>query len=126
MDADPNGETAVHPAWRKTVIHYTSVTKTDLETEDAERWRTESLIHSQRFTKLREITPNSGTYAPESDYYEPDWEKNFFGDNYERLKAIKEKYDPDYMFQVWNGVGGLRPETRRSVLDTITGPTSPW
>jgi hypothetical protein len=33
-----------------------------------------------------------------------------FGDNYPRLKSIKEKYDPNGMFRVWNGVGGLRPE----------------
>jgi len=61
--------------------------------------------------KLREITPNSGAYMNEGDYYEPNWTLAFYGDNYERLLEIKKKYDPDYMFQVWNGVGGLRSES---------------
>ena len=59
---------------------------------------------------MRDITPNSGAYLSESDYYEPNWPRAFFGDNYERLKSIKEEYDPNGMFRVWNGVGGLRPE----------------
>lgn len=32
-------------------------------------------------------------------------------DNYARLKSIKQTYDPEGMFRVWNGIGGLRPES---------------
>ena len=57
--------------------------------------------------------PDSGAYWNESDYYEPNWEQTFWGtENYQRLKTIKEKYDPNGMFRVWNGVGGLRAETQ--------------
>ena len=48
--------------------------------------------------QLRAITPNSGAYQNESDYYEPNWPESFFGVNYERLVQIKEKYDPYSMF----------------------------
>ena len=48
-----------------------------------------------------------------TDRYEPNWEASFWGEeNFARLKTIKEKYDPNGVFQVWNGVGGLRPETK--------------
>ena len=108
-EADPNGETSVLPAWRKTVFHYISgIVKGD--TQDPKVWKERALCGSQRMNKLREITPNSGAYLNEADYYEPNWTKAFYGDNYERLLEIKKKYDPDYMFQVWNGVGGLRDE----------------
>ena len=48
-----------------------------------------------------------------TDRYEPNWEASFWGEeNFAKLKAIKDKYDPNRVFQVWNGVGGLRPETK--------------
>ena len=67
---------------------------------------------SDQLTALRAITPNSGAYLSESNYYEPNWEQSFWGmDNYKKLKSIKQKYDPSGSFRVWNGVGGTRPET---------------
>jgi len=64
----------------------------------------------RRIQPLRDITPNSGAYLNEADYYEPNWPKSLFGDNYERLKSIKEEYDPNGLFRVWNGIGGTRSE----------------
>ena len=61
---------------------------------------------------LRDLTPNSGAYWNEASLDEPNWEKTFWGlANYQRLKEIKNKYDPNGMFRVWQGVGGTRPET---------------
>ena len=69
---------------------------------------------SQSFDQLRKITPNSGSYWNVTDRYEPNWETSFWGEeNFARLKTIKKKYDPNDIFQVWNGVGGLRPETKQ-------------
>ena len=69
---------------------------------------------------MREITPNSGAYWNECDYFEPDWEESFWGaDNFARLKSIKEEYDPTGMFRVWNGVGGLRPETGQTEAGSV-------
>jgi hypothetical protein len=56
----------------------------------------------------------------ESDYYEPNWTKSYWGDNYERLLQIKQEYDPENMFQVWNGVGGLRDEADNPMAN-VTG-----
>lgn len=44
--------------------------------------------------------------------YEPDWEKVFWGDKYERLVSIKRKVDPTSLFVCNRCVGGdlvLRP-----------------
>ena len=48
---------------------------------------------------------NSGSYSNEADVREPDFQQTFFGPNYSRLKAIKQKYDPNGMFIVGAGVG---------------------
>ncbi|ORY01670.1 FAD binding domain-containing protein [Clohesyomyces aquaticus] len=54
---------------------------------------------------LRDITPNGGAYANEADIAEPDWQKSFWGSNYERLLSIKKKWDPTDLFYVHHGVG---------------------
>ena len=55
-----------------------------------------------KITPLREVTPNSGAYWNEADMSEPNWEETFWGiQNYNKLKIIKQKYDPTGMFRVW-------------------------
>jgi FAD/FMN-containing dehydrogenase len=54
---------------------------------------------------IRAITPTSGSYVNETDYFEPDWQQSFWGDNYPRLLAIKRRYDPTGLFRVHHGVG---------------------
>ncbi len=54
---------------------------------------------------LYKIVPNAGSYVSESNYFNPDWQRAFWGENYSRLQAIKNKYDPDGLFFVHHGVG---------------------
>jgi hypothetical protein len=56
--------------------------------------------------KIRSITPDAGAYVNEADYFEPDWQKTFWGENYARLLDIKHKYDPDGLFFCHHCVGG--------------------
>lgn len=46
-------------------------------------------------------------YGPcrQASQFEIDWRKTFFGDHYDTLKSIKDKYDPLKMFVVTEGVG---------------------
>jgi len=39
------------------------------------------------------------------DPYEPDWQYSAFGANYPRLKAIKDRYDPEGVLYCWHCVG---------------------
>jgi hypothetical protein len=42
---------------------------------------------TKQMNASRALTPNSGAYWNESDYFEPEWEKSFWGlENYQRLK----------------------------------------
>jgi FAD/FMN-containing dehydrogenase len=55
--------------------------------------------------ELRKLVPNHGSYVSESNYFEADWQRAFWGTNYPRLRQVKNKYDPEGLFFVHHGVG---------------------
>src|SRR5215469_7648342 len=55
--------------------------------------------------QLREVTGPSGAYVSESNYFQKNFQQDYWGINYPRLAQIKQKYDPDGLFFVHNGVG---------------------
>jgi FAD/FMN-containing dehydrogenase len=55
--------------------------------------------------ELRRIAPHSGSYVSESNYFNRDWQREYWGENYPRLRAVKSKYDPEGLFCVHHGVG---------------------
>lgn len=55
--------------------------------------------------ELRRVAPGSGSYVSESNYFNRWWQKEYWGENYSRLRAIKTKYDPGGLFFVHHGVG---------------------
>jgi FAD/FMN-containing dehydrogenase len=54
---------------------------------------------------IRDATPAAGAYVNEADYFEPDWQQSFWGENYPKLAQIKRKYDPDGLFACHHCVG---------------------
>ena len=55
--------------------------------------------------ELRKLVAQPGSYVSESNYFEPDWQQSFWGANYERLLAVKLRYDPQGLFFAHHGVG---------------------
>jgi FAD/FMN-containing dehydrogenase len=55
--------------------------------------------------ELRKIAPNSGSYFNETNYFNANWHQDYWGENYPKLHAIKNKYDPGGLFFVHHGVG---------------------
>ncbi|PRP88697.1 hypothetical protein PROFUN_02793 [Planoprotostelium fungivorum] len=45
------------------------------------------------------------TYGNEADYQEENWKEVFFGGHYEKLLAVKRKYDPLNVLNCWRCVG---------------------
>jgi FAD/FMN-containing dehydrogenase len=55
--------------------------------------------------ELRKLIPEAGSYVSESNYFNDAWQQSYWGQNYARLRAIKDKYDPTGLFFVHHGVG---------------------
>lgn len=55
--------------------------------------------------ELRKLISHPGSYVSESNYFNESWQQAFWGDNYQKLRAVKTKYDPDQLFFVRHGVG---------------------
>lgn len=84
---------------------------------DVMRARTAAKAIDQCIASLRAVAGQSGSYVNETNYFEKDWQRAFWGDNYPRLSEIKRRYDPDGLFFAHHGVGseGWSPDgfTRR-------------
>jgi FAD/FMN-containing dehydrogenase len=55
--------------------------------------------------ELKRVAPDAGSYVAESNFFEPNWQTSYWGTNYPKLLAIKQKYDPDGLFFARHGVG---------------------
>ncbi|KAF9990526.1 hypothetical protein BGZ75_001399 [Mortierella antarctica] len=99
-----NAETSVLPAWRKALMHIVDMTAWNDDTPLAlQKLFARKLTAANQ--RLRDLTPGSGAYFNEADPNEPNWQTNFFGSNYKRLKAIKDKVDPQGVFACSKCVG---------------------
>jgi hypothetical protein len=58
--------------------------------------------------EVRKLVPDAGSYVAESNYFNAEWQQSFWGSNYSRLLAVKDRYDPDGLFFVHHGVGSER------------------
>ncbi|KAF9436406.1 hypothetical protein BGZ76_004070 [Entomortierella beljakovae] len=97
-------DTSVLPAWRGALVHTLLLSSwedwTPLKDQQAIARQLTSTAEG-----LRRLTPGSGSYMNEADINEPNWQSSFFGDNYPRLKSIKDDIDPHGLFVCRNCVG---------------------
>jgi FAD/FMN-containing dehydrogenase len=55
--------------------------------------------------EICKLLPRVGSYVWETDFFQPNGQDAFWGDNYPRLRGIKQKYDPEGLFFLHHGVG---------------------
>jgi len=73
--------------------------------DDAAKAASDAKNVDQATAILRTIAPDAGSYVSESNFFNANWGREFWGAHYPRLKAVKAKYDPDGLFTVHHGVG---------------------
>jgi FAD binding domain/Berberine and berberine like len=67
--------------------------------------RAEAVKVKHAMDELRKLVPDTGSYVSEGNFCDNSWQHSYWGSNYERLQAVKAKYDPDGLFFVHHGVG---------------------
>lgn len=97
--------TSVHPAWRKTYLlsEVLAVWPDNLDSQQIQVVKDD--VTSKKMNAMRVLTPGMGSYLNEAYGEDPSWKEDFFGRNYNWLKTVKEKYDPDEAFWCWRCVG---------------------
>jgi FAD/FMN-containing dehydrogenase len=72
---------------------------------DLAKARSDAAMIAKAANALSRVAPNAGSYVSESDYFEPSWQRAFWGTNHARLASVKARYDPHGLFFVHHGVG---------------------
>jgi FAD/FMN-containing dehydrogenase len=72
---------------------------------DLDAGRKQAAAIGQAAAELRKAAPEAGAYVAESNFFEPEWQRAYWGSNYGKLLAVKKKYDPAGLFFVHHGVG---------------------
>jgi hypothetical protein len=101
--------TSANPAWRTSLWHVI------VDGGWEQGFTTESIDDVQTSVRkglegLSEVLHSQASYTNEADYGEENWKSVFFGEHYERLLAIKRRYDPTTLFNCWKCVGWLGAE----------------
>ncbi|KAL8717157.1 MAG: hypothetical protein Q9225_005576 [Loekoesia sp. 1 TL-2023] len=99
------GSNSVLPAWRETLLDIQVASDWNFQAPFAEMLDVEDRLTNRIVPMFEEITPGSGTYLSEGDFKLKTWKEDFYGENYERLRAIKRNYDPDDLFYATTAVG---------------------
>ncbi|KAF6799524.1 hypothetical protein CSOJ01_12452 [Colletotrichum sojae] len=88
-----NQTNAVNPAFRETLMHaMLGATWGPNATPEEIAAASKNLVELMQ--PWREASPGAGAYLNEADINEPNWQQAFYGNNYEYLYQLKQKYDP--------------------------------
>ncbi|KAH7139048.1 hypothetical protein B0J11DRAFT_588690 [Dendryphion nanum] len=99
------GDVSVTPAWRDAVAHVMVGEDFRDSATFAEAKPLIDRVTYERVGALKNLAPESGAYFNEADPFDPDWQYNFWGDNYPRLRAIKKRIDPSGLLWCFSCVG---------------------
>lgn len=102
----PGRNSAVNPAWRKTVLHGSLMEFQPVGITAAQARARDERARSY-LDRWRQVTPGAGAYMNEGDPAEPNWQESFFGggQRYTRLLGVKRRYDPWGVFWARTTVG---------------------
>ncbi|KAL8963039.1 MAG: hypothetical protein Q9193_000645 [Seirophora villosa] len=96
---------AVNPAWRTALLDVIITTNYDATGPLSDMIEQQEAMTDKYIPPLKALAPDSGVYLNEGDWRDPDWQKSFYGANYDKLKSIKAKYDPNDIFYATTAVG---------------------
>lgn len=102
---------AVLPAWRNATSLCMVGGSWDWTVPRSEMVAREYALEVEFMPALVAATPGSGMYLNEGNFAQADWQEQFYGGNYPRLKGVKDVYDPDGIFYGLTAVGSEEWDT---------------
>ena len=83
------------PAWPGIPGHEPDITEA----------RRHAFLVSEAMLPIRRLVPDAGAYVSEANFFEQDWPRAYWGDNYPRLLGTRRSYDPTGFFSGHHTVG---------------------
>lgn len=106
VSGSPVAPTGLNPYWRDTIIQSTIQSGWNFTMSWDSQLEKEDLVTNTWVPALENLTPgNTATYLNEGDPHQPNWKSAYYGNNYDALKAVKTKYDPNSIFYAPTAVG---------------------
>lgn len=99
-----NSSNSVHPSWRSTLVHSYFMTLWNNTAPFSQMKANADLMTDEYVPQLAAVVGNAA-YMNEADWQEPAYEGVFFGENYNELLVIKNKWDPESLFWATKAVG---------------------
>ncbi len=99
---------AVLPAWRSALMHCITVGPWDFSRPKTDLLALQAELTDSVMPQLQEVAgvdDGAGTYLNEANFAQPSWQREFYGDNYERLRAVKQVHDPQDLLYAVTAVG---------------------
>lgn len=100
-----DGANSVLPQWRDSIVSAVLMLPFDFDAPIEDMLEQQNRITRDVQPVIEAATPGSGAYMNEGDFQQRDFQSNFFGANYPRLRAIKRRYDPEGMLYGVANVG---------------------
>ena len=107
------GETSAHPVWYESLWEVGQPSYWPWNSTFEERIATAENMQRQT-EKQRAAMPGGAVYMNEANPFSDNWEEEYWGDNYGRLLAIKDKYDPNRLLRCWRCVGWTQEDAEAS------------
>ena len=103
VGSTPNSN-SVLPAWRDALytLNFGIIFDPDASPQELQAIQAKVNVWQALFTPL---TPGGGAYMNEATFDDLNWKEDYFGQNYNALLKIKEKYDPQFALWQHSAVG---------------------
>lgn len=95
----------LNPAWRKSYFSHIVARSWAPGSPEEVQSAVRRDITYNKVAATEKQAPDTGAYMNEADRLDPNWQRNFYGEHYERLLEIKQRRDPGGVFYCPTCVG---------------------
>lgn len=96
---------AVLPAWRDALLDVAVITTGNFSAPLSAALALQRRLNEVYIPTLAALTLGGDCYLNEADFLETDWQDAFYGTNYNCLRGVKKKLDPEDVFYAQTAVG---------------------